>query len=259
MTRATFEQKTHEFYDRWDNEYVEVYSPEYKNQCMDLFNKFLLEVTGTPRIISLYAKDVFRLAGDEWEKIPYSAGMIPILGDVVVWNGNIGGGAGHIAMARDAWASNTNTFDVFGQNWPTGSKAHYQRHNYSNVIGWLRLKTQEPVVPLPPAPDPRDQQIVDLIGQVKTLTDEAARLDGVIVERNIEISVLKAKVDALEKNEETLHDEIDIRDTEIKTLRSEIEKLHKIWDGHVCETRELSIHDHIQALYEYIKQLLKRK
>lgn len=61
----------------------------------------------------------------------------PIAGDIVVFDGSYGGGAGHtgVVVASDGY-----TMQVFQQNDPTGKGAYTKTYGFGGCSGWLRLK-----------------------------------------------------------------------------------------------------------------------
>jgi hypothetical protein len=59
----------------------------------------------------------------------------PAQGNIVVWGTGVGE-YGHVAIANGT--GNSRVFDSFEQNYPLWSVCHVQRHDYKNVIGWLR-------------------------------------------------------------------------------------------------------------------------
>lgn len=73
-----------------------------------------------------------------FDKYAYNGNNRPVAGDIVVWNTNQGGGAGHIAICL---SSNSSSFDSFDQNWSVPQQTNLETHSYNNVSGWLRLKT----------------------------------------------------------------------------------------------------------------------
>lgn len=164
MTRAEFEQKVDAFFAKYDDQPLN-FDGLYGNQCKDVFSAFNSEVLDHPYIYG-NAVQMWDNAPDEWfEKIlNLKPSDMPIKGDIPVWNANIGGGFGHIAIAK-GWG-NVNEFDSFDENWPSQGyydanknfigtgKCHFQRHNYSNLIGWLRPRTQENPTPIPVEPAP---------------------------------------------------------------------------------------------------------
>ncbi len=121
----------------------------YTGQCVSMVQKWSEDrgVGGTPVFPVPAAKDMVGLRGDAFDWIPNSsASIVPQPGDIIVWNTAVGP-YGHTAIFIDGNASSFRSFD---QNWPTGSAAHIQNHNYNGVVGWLRLKGQ-------PAPQPQGE------------------------------------------------------------------------------------------------------
>jgi hypothetical protein len=74
---------------------------------------------------------------DFYDKIPNTPTGVPKLGDVMIWGTNYGP-YGHIAVCTDI--ADTKGFTSFDQNDPSKSPCHYQPHNYTGVLGWLRPK-----------------------------------------------------------------------------------------------------------------------
>lgn len=75
---------------------------------------------------------------DQYERIPYTPGMVLQPNDVVVWLPTLpgSGGAGHIAAVISA---NASTFVSVDQNWG-GKTIHKVTHNYGYVAGVIRFK-----------------------------------------------------------------------------------------------------------------------
>jgi len=134
-----------EFFDAYLGLWVETNKGEAStnDQCVDLWRAYNRKVIAAP--------DMFGNAVDFWTnypldfytKIPNTPTGIPQLGDVIIW-GTKYGKYGHIAVCTDI--ADTKTFTAFGQNDPVGSACHYQPHNYTGVLGWLRPKNQEAVL-----------------------------------------------------------------------------------------------------------------
>lgn len=55
----------------------------------------------------------------------------------MVWNGRVGGGAGHVAVTLEG---NKSMFNSLDQNWSQVERVTLEAHNYTNVSGWLRPK-----------------------------------------------------------------------------------------------------------------------
>ena len=86
------------------------------------------------------AKDLLASADPAYfEVIKNTPTGVPSAGDIVVWDGSWGNGAGHtgIFISGDA-----NTFQCFEQNDPDGSTPHIKQYDYAGVIGWLHIKVQ---------------------------------------------------------------------------------------------------------------------
>lgn len=121
------------------------------NQCVDLVNQYINDVLDNntkdyTEIIGTNAKD-FATNYDKEDFIwisntPYG---VPQKGDIIVWNGNVGGGAGHVAVFL---SGDVNSFTSLDQNWSQRERVTLETHNYNNVSGWLR-----PVRPINPPED----------------------------------------------------------------------------------------------------------
>ena len=79
---------------------------------------------------------------NNFNRIAYDGTNIPEVGDIIVWNTNVGNGNGHVAIVfSDITNENFNSFD---QNWNTPLLCNLETHNYINVLGWLRKKEITP-------------------------------------------------------------------------------------------------------------------
>lgn len=122
----------------------------YGDQCMDLMHQYILEVLEIPERPTLAApaaRFVFEwfpnvVNGDKFEQIFNTPQAVPNKGDIVFWGTGVGQ-YGHVAVFIDG---DTLKFNSFDQNWPLDSKCHIQKHSYSGVLGWLRVKS----APVPP-------------------------------------------------------------------------------------------------------------
>jgi hypothetical protein len=125
------------FFKKYDGVCVD-FDGEYGDQCMDLAEYYNREVVGAPQIGG-DAIDAWTYYSDKfYYQIENGPGDVPQLGDLIIWSGDYGNGAGHIAICHDA---DETSFTSFDQNWPTDSCSHFQHHeNYDGVIGWLRPK-----------------------------------------------------------------------------------------------------------------------
>ena len=115
------------------------------NQCVDLVNMYINlcldnETKDYTEIIGTNAKD-FK---DNYDPKDFdfiandtSPNVVPERGDVIIWNGNVGGGAGHVAINLEANDMNIHSLD---QNWSQAEYVTEEDHPYTNVSGWLRPK-----------------------------------------------------------------------------------------------------------------------
>jgi len=116
---------------------------QYVGECLSLVKLYIKEVLGLPNPPAsgcngarCYWSNFPDPLGSVLVKIPNTDDFVPQKGDIMVWNGNTGGGFGHIAICT---GKNTGLqyFESLDQNW-NGRQAHYVNHNYNNVYGVLR-------------------------------------------------------------------------------------------------------------------------
>src|SRR3972149_9463219 len=139
---------TQEFFNKWNGKLLD-YDGSFGGQCVDVYRQYCKEVLGVPQSPPVVgAADIWTSYLSEYfDRIANTPEGVPIKGDILIWSKNAGGGFGHVSIAS---VGNTDTFTSFDQNWPVGSLCHFQAHNYTNVLGWLRAKIQ--VVPPPEPP-----------------------------------------------------------------------------------------------------------
>lgn len=111
----------------------------YGGQCVDLYRYYADEVLGFPQSCPVGgAADIWHTADPKYynfiDNDPYA---VPKRGDIVIWNRNVGGGYGHVAIFLEG---DVNSFNSLDQNWPTWNEVTITFHNYNNIIGWLRPK-----------------------------------------------------------------------------------------------------------------------
>lgn len=135
-----------EFVKQYNGKSVD-YDGTYGVQCVDL--------------IKQYADSVFGVKGGSWgngkdywnntasalkkitTKIKNTASFVPQKGDIMVWNGEVGNGCGHVAVCTGE--GTTSYFYSYDQNWGT-KPVHKVKHTYDNVYGVLRPKDQSKIV-----------------------------------------------------------------------------------------------------------------
>ena len=108
------------------------FPPGQPFQCYDLANQYSLDIGGQ-RFTGLNASDIFGQQPSKYDWIRNTPNGVPPAGAVVVWDGGINNGPGHVAVATGN--GNTNQFETIDQNW-NANRVTLNTHNYSHVIGW---------------------------------------------------------------------------------------------------------------------------
>lgn len=114
-------------------------------ECVSLVQNYaenVLGVPGTPVFPVTYARLMPGTRPDYFTWVANTPSGVPPYGSIVVFNGRVGGGAGHTGVAIEG--TDTNQVRVIQQNDPFGSGASIKVYNYSNVMGWLVPKAQAP-------------------------------------------------------------------------------------------------------------------
>lgn len=127
-------------------------------QCVALVKQYEQEVLGlTPQAVG-NAHDYYDnfynqpFLYNNFDRIEYTGGNLPSVGDIIVWSTAVGGGYGHIAIVyRNINSSNFTSFD---QNWNTPLRCNIEQHNYNHILGWLRKKGTTPDPDPGPEPEP---------------------------------------------------------------------------------------------------------
>lgn len=112
------------------------YDPNAKYQCVDLANLFIDKVWNLKPIIGTNAKDFPENLNPEMEFIKNTSALIAQEGWLAVWNGRVGGKAGHIAaVTRNG---TINQFTSIDQNWSKPLFVTEETHTYANVRGFIK-------------------------------------------------------------------------------------------------------------------------
>jgi len=104
----------------------------YGAQCFDWANKWS-EVLGHNRFTGMNAYQIYGQQPESYTWVKNTPDGIPPRGAIVVWDGGINNGPGHVAVATGE--GDTNTFVSLDQNWGQ-PRVVPVRHNYNHVIGW---------------------------------------------------------------------------------------------------------------------------
>lgn len=126
-------------------------------QCVALIKLYEDEVLGFIQSFGLayaymYFTEYPNNAGLQahYDRYTLSDGL-PSPGDIVVFNSNTGGGAGHVSIVYQDVSNNG--FTGFDQNWSTPGRCNIETHSYTNVLGYLKPKgSPGPTPPTPPGP-----------------------------------------------------------------------------------------------------------
>lgn len=135
---------THDaFVKKWNGRYLD-FDNFAGAQCVDLMRFYCKEVLNVPQpkpVGRLGAKALWDTYNPKYfDRFVNTPNAIAKKGDILIWNRfvpGITGYAGHVAMFDTG-----DLYKVidFGQNWPTGTPCHLQKHSYRGIIGWLRAK-----------------------------------------------------------------------------------------------------------------------
>ena len=124
------------------------YDGVYGAQCVDLIKAYLDKVFGIKPgswgNAMYYWIDYPKHAQlvRAFDRISNTASFVPKKGDIMVGNGNKGGGAGHLAICTGE--GSTSYFYSYDQNW-NGREMQKINHDYDDVYGVLRPKDQSKV------------------------------------------------------------------------------------------------------------------
>lgn len=128
-----------EFYEKYKGTKVDD-DGVFEYQCVDLIKKYAREVVGSP-LWTGDPKTYIRNPEPNFYEYRFNSPMyIPPKGAIVIWNGNVGAGHGHVGIIAGAGLLQFSSFD---QNWPVGSPAVLVQHSYQNVIGFLIPRKQD--------------------------------------------------------------------------------------------------------------------
>lgn len=164
-----------------------------------------------------------------FKKVPNTPDLIPKKGWIAVWNGNVGGGAGHIGSVADDKATKT-TFNSFDQNWGS-RKAQIVTHNYNNVYGFLvplkedTMSDYEEAIRKAVAYD----EVCQLLGQPSTTTakETTDKLSKIISDKDRyqkERDQARQERDNYAEENKGLNTQVELLKKDITSLNNELEK-----------------------------------
>lgn len=189
------------------------YDPKAKFQCVDLVNQYIVEVLGLDPVIGTNAKDFpAKYNKDQFDWVPNSLMGVPPKGSIIVWNGKVGNGAGHIAIVKSA---NLMSFKSLDQNWSKPLYVTDETHSYKNVQGWLIPRSMEEFNPTKSMPDIvkamnefKEGVKIGLWGKNDALDTIFQKILGKIRELEDKIMLKQASIDFCKENEISLKERI---------------------------------------------------
>ena len=196
----------------------------FKGECLSLVKWYIKEVFGIdpPASGCNGARcywSIFPSPLDSiFEKVPNTPNLVPKKGWVAVWDGSVGGGAGHIAIVADDKATKS-TFNSFDSNW--GSKtAQIVTHNYNNVYGFLVPKGNN-------MSDMYNGYDLSNRESMKVAVDVLVRVQkGEFVEKSKLDELVKIKTAELSSKISDYEKQIKILNTQIETLKKDVASLN---------------------------------
>jgi|GEM_PF-2988169 len=196
----------------------------YKGECLSLTKWYIKEVFGIdpPASGCNGARcywSIFPSPLDSiFEKVPNRPDLVPKRGWVAVWDGSVGGGAGHIGIVADDKATKS-TFNSFDSNW--GSKtAQIVTHNYNNVYGFLVPKGNN-------MSDMYNGYDLSNRESMKVAVDVLVRVQkGEFVEKSKLDELVKIKTAELSSKISDYEKQIKILNTQIETLKKDVASLN---------------------------------
>jgi hypothetical protein len=174
------------------------YDPRAKYQCVDLCNDYITKVWGLEAIIGTDAKDFPERLKTGMEFIKNTTEYLPVAGEIAVWDGDVGGGAGHIAVVTAQGLQTS--FKSLDQNWSKPLYITQETHNYNNVRGFIRKKGSMANVTV-------DSATYEMLVTKATKYDEIVATgyvlkpehDSIVSEKNKALSEKDARITQLEQ------------------------------------------------------------
>jgi len=188
------------------------FNPNAVFQCTDLANFYIDRVWGLIAIIGTDAKDFPERLAPGMEFIKNTVDYLPEAGEVAVWNGRVGGRAGHISVVLEKGLQAT--FQSLDQNWSKPLFITQEKHSYTNVRGFLRKKESMPAV------DP----LKECLSQHAKLVTEATKKDKAIEGLNKETKELKTSLEEKSGQITTQGNEIATLGKQVSAYKGEVTK-----------------------------------
>lgn len=136
--------KLKDFIKKYQDKSVD-FDKRFGNQCMDLFNQYLVEVYKIKEPIKEFpvasAFQLFDMAKKKPNFQTQNNGLFDIAkeGDIIVWNQGVGP-HGHVGICVKAGLM---SLEVFEQNWNGVQRCVINKHSYKHITGFFRLKNEK--------------------------------------------------------------------------------------------------------------------
>jgi len=188
------------------------FNPRAVFQCVDSVNFYIDKVWGLKAIIGTDAKDFPERLTSGMEFIKNTVDYLPEAGEVAVWNGRVGGRAGHISVVLEKGLQAT--FQSLDQNWSKPLFITEEKHSYTNVRGFIRKKESMP------ATDP----LKECLSQHSKLVTEATKKDKTIEGLEIDILKKETEIKGLNTSLEETSDQITTLGKQVSAYKGEVTK-----------------------------------
>lgn len=227
---------TNDFFKKYDGQKID-YDGFYDGQCVDLYDQFCKDVINCPIYLVAGAKDIFtNYPTDYFTRVLNTPDAVPETGDVIIWGSGLGE-YGHVAIFSEG---DVDSFTSFDQNYPTGSKCHFQKHNYNSVLGWLH--------PVNLTPD----QLTITIPQktFEELVNKSSQLDEFVNNGYLNYQSVRDSIEGYQSRVTTLEGRLATAEGELKNREEQVSRLK----AQLLDEQKLHEKD-IQALAEINQQL----
>lgn len=240
-----------QFKDKYLGKQVEYhsYGAGAYNQCVDLINAYINEVLDNStkdytEIIGTNAKDFnTKYDPEDFDWIANTPSGVPQTGDIIVWNGKVGGGAGHVGIFLQGDA---NKFTSLDQNWSKVEHVTVENHTYTNVSGWLRPKNKQEInyqAIIDQLREERDNNyrmfvaLCDIMGTSHNLDiakEELKKLvsmEDIVRDKDRQLEDAKKKIESLTDDIKAVEQSLTEAEQEATRLTKQVDEQQKTIDG----------------------------
>lgn len=216
-------------------------------QCFDVTVKFT-DMLGIPHYpgnpspfpyanaCQIYT-DFGQFQAQYFDRIPNTTSYVPQKGDILVWDAKLNGGIGHTAVATGE--GDVNRFKSLDQNWNIGAPAQIITHNYSYLLGALRLK----ITPSQPMANTQDQTLANEFKKVQDAFKKYGAPCNEAKDVTIYIDNLATQRDDANRGKQEKEKELSELNEKLETERSnhalELENKDKACDAKIQQIKDI--------------------